>query len=423
MRMGLRKGDTVRGQRGKYKIESFINEGGLGTVWKARADNGMPVAIKEPLSKAPPDQVKLNFDKLRVEAVVLERLTGTRPMIMEENEANRGYLLDPNFREHVVQFLDVDRVNSPSALVLEFINGRSIDDEFRSVSPSDFGYVEEYSTMILSIVRALHQNNILHRDISPHNLITTPEPAKDPVLIDFGTVKEGWNQLSSSTVQWSQIVKPGYSAPELGLGLASPSSDIYSVAATILFMYTGLNPQYLRNSAGDLDEARRGELQRIPADKLQILKKAMSYQPSDRFQTADDMLNALGGRMIQTPGPHIIASGRKIPIRGDMIIGKYHSPCGADCRRKGYSSLPDVPINDPENYISRHHAKVKIGQNRECVIEDLHALSGTAIRHANSNTFERLQPSREYRLQDGDVIALAYSLTKGPYMTMSYHGS
>lgn len=423
MRMGLRRGDTVRGQRGNYKIESFVNEGGLGTVWKGRAGNGMPVAVKEPLSKAPPDQVRLNFDKLRIEAVVLERLTGTKPMIMQENKANQGYPLDPNFREHVVQFLDVDRVNSPSALVLEFVNGKSIDDEFRSVSPSDFGYVEEYSTMILSVVRALHQNNILHRDISPHNLITTPEPEKDPVLIDFGTVKEGFNQLSPSAVQWSQIVKPGYSAPELGLGLASPSSDLYSVAATILFMYTGLNPQYLRNSAGNLDETRRGELQRIPKDRLQILKKAMSYQPSDRFQTADDMLNALGGRIIQSAGPHIVASGRKFLIRGDLIIGKYHTPCGADCQRKGFSSVPDVAINDPESYISRHHARVKINQNRDCVIEDLHAVSGTAIRHAKSSIFERLQSGRDYRLQDGDVIALAYSLTKGPYMTMSYHGN
>jgi serine/threonine protein kinase len=420
--MGLRKGDNVRGQRGNYKIESLLGSGGLGRVWKARADNGMLVAIKEPLSEGPPDQVRLNLDKLRIEAVVLERLTGTKPMIMQENKANQGYPLDPNYRGHIVQFIDVDRVNAPSSLVLEFVNGKSIDDEFRSVNPSDFEYVEEYSMMILSIVRALHQDNILHRDISPHNLITTPDPEKDPVLIDFGTVKEGFNQLSPSAIQWSQIVKPGYSAPELGLGLASPSSDLYSVAATILFMYTGLNPQYLRNSAGDYDETRRAELQRIPRDRLLILKKALSYQPSDRFQTADDMLNVLGGRIIQSAGPHIVASGRKFLIRNDLIIGKYHIPCSDDCRRKGFSGLPDIAINDPESYISRHHARVKMSQNGECFIEDLHAVSGTAIRHANSSGFERLQSGRDYRLQNGDVIALAYSLTRGPYMTISFHG-
>ena len=419
--MGIRKGDTVRGQRGRYKIESLIGSGGLGRVWKARAENSAPVAVKEPLGEGYPEQVRLNFDKLRVEAVVLEKLTGARPMLLQENKTSQGYALDANARGHIVQFIDVDQTNAPSALVLEFVSGKSMDDEFRSVKPSDFGYIEEYSTEILGIVKALHQHNLLHRDISPHNLITTPEPQKDPVLIDFGTVKEGFNQLSPSALQWSQIVKPGYSAPELALGLASPSSDLYSVAATILFMYTGVNPQYLMNSQLQFDETRRTELQRIPKDRLQVLKKAMSYQPSDRYQTADDMLNALGGRLIQIAAPHIVASGRKFLVRNTMVIGRYHPQCHEDCRKKGFSTMPDISINDPESYIGRHHAKLKIGQNGECVLEDLHAVSGTAIRHAGNTAFELLQAGREYRLQDGDVIALAYSPTRGPYMTISYH--
>jgi serine/threonine protein kinase len=379
--------------------------------------DGSPVAIKEPLDQGQPEQVRLNFDKLRVEAEVLEKLTATRPMLLIVNQVSRGYVLDQRIREHIVRFLDVDRIDVPSALILEFVNGKSLDDEFRSVTPN-FNEVYEYSKKILSIVKALHQNNILHRDISPHNLIAGPQPDKDPVLIDFGTVKEGWNQISAP--QWSQIVKPGYSAPELSLGLASPSSDLYSTAATILFMYTGVNPQYLRTSAGELDE-RKPQLQKVPRDHIQVLKKAMSYHPSDRYQTADDLLNALAGQFIQVTVPHIVASGRRVLLQRSIIIGRQHGQCEAECQRKGFSTQPDLAVNDPERYIGRHHAMIQVGPNGECSIEDLQTVSGTAIKHAAAQSFEKLQPGCEYRLQDGDVIALAYSPTRGAYMTVSYH--
>lgn len=334
---------------------------------------------------------------------------------MRVNQAHKGYVLAEGIREHIVQFLDVDRVDVPRALIIEFVNGKNLDNQYRSVTP-DVNTIDKYAKTILNVVKALHQNNILHRDISPHNLITTPKPDKDPVLIDFGTVKDGFNQITAP--HWSQIVKPGYSAPELSMGLASPSSDLYSTAATLLFMYSGANPQYLRNSTGDLDESKP-QLQNIPHERLQILKKAMSYLPGDRYQTADDMLSALAGCYKQITAPNIIASGRRFLIQQSIIIGRQHQ-CETECRKKGFYSPPDVAINDPEKYIGRHHVAIRLGKNGECYVDDLHAISGTALRHAGGRLFEKLQPGHEYRLQDGDIIALAYSSTKGPYMTFSY---
>lgn len=346
---------------------------------------------------------------------MLERLTGKGPMILRINQAHKGYPLDERIREHIVRFLDVDRVEVPSALIIEFVNGKNLDDQYRSVTPN-VNRIDTYAKTILNVVKTLHQNNILHRDISPHNLITTPEPDRDPVLIDFGTAKDGFNQIA--TPHWSQIVKPGYSAPELSMGLASPSSDLYSTAATLLFMYSGVNPQYLRTSTGDLDK-RKPQLQKVPRERLQILEKAMSYNPGDRYQTADDMLNALAGRYKPIAVPNIIASGRRYLIQQPIIIGRQHQ-CETECRKKGFSSSPDVAINDSERYIGRHHAMIKLGKDGECYVEDLHAVSGTAIKHAGGQLFERLQPGHEYQLQDGDIVALAYSSTKGPYMTFSY---
>jgi hypothetical protein len=186
-------------------------------------------------------------------------------------------------------------------------------------------------------------------------------------------------------------------------------------------MYTGADPQHLRNAAGQLDETRAPELQRIPRERFQVLKKAMSYHTSDRYQTADDMARALGGSQVEFAAPHIIASGRRFLIRSRIVIGRQHSQCGNDCKMKGFSTAPDIAINDPENYIGRHHLRLRPRENGECFLEDLHVASGTAIRHTYNDAFQKVEPGGECKLQDGDVIALAYSPTKGPYMTISYH--
>lgn len=422
--MGLTIGVIVQGMRGAYKIDSLIDTGGLGRVWKARANDGTIVAVKEPLTDGAPDRVGINFDKLRVEAVVLEKLTGPRPMFL--SDSSQGYVIDPNIRNHIVRFIDTDkngiRPNGqlvPSALVMEYVNGIGIDD-FRGSKRLDPNRVQEYWTRILKVVEALHENNILHRDISPHNLISTSDPARDPILIDFGTAKEGFNQIAVS--DWSQIVHQGYSAPELLTGRppASPSSDLYSVAATALFMYTGQNPQYLQTSTGDF-VAQSSELRRIPDGRLDIIKKCMNMDPHLRYQSAEEVLDVLGGKLaILTAGPYIIASGRRYQIRNSMIIGRYHLQCRDDCRRKGFTNIPDVAVNDPQSYVGRHHARIRMTANGKCSLEDLHAVSGTAVRHPTSQVFEKLQSGQEYQLRDGDLIALAYSPLKGPYMTISY---
>jgi len=121
-------------------------------------------------------------------------------MILKANQTHKECTLEEEIREHIVQFLDVDRVETPSALVIEFINGGNFDDRYREFT-RDINRIDHYAKIILNVVKGLHQNNILHRDISPHNLINTPKPDRDPVLIDFGTAKDGFNQIAAP--HWS----------------------------------------------------------------------------------------------------------------------------------------------------------------------------------------------------------------------------
>jgi hypothetical protein len=174
--------------------------------------------------------------------------------------------------------------------------------------------------------------------------------------------------------------------------------------------------------AGELDPDHKLVKKLIPEERRPILAKALNYIPGLRYQTADDMLTAMAGKAI-AKYPHIVASGRKYELRGTMFIGRDH-PCPLpDCRTKGFWRAPDITINDPERYIGKHHAKIQLDHNGACWIEDLRAVSKTAIRRATVQRFEVLSPGRGYKLLDGDIIALAYSPTKGPYMTISYHSN
>jgi serine/threonine protein kinase len=410
----LTRGAIIQGRRQKYRIDRALASGGLGRIWSAIADGGARVTIKEAVTVGRPDVDKLNLERLRVEAVILEKLTGPRPMLLSLD----GYNLDPNVRRHFIRFLDVDSLGvMPHALVLEYVEGKTLE-ELRGGSLYDNSKILEYAKTMLEIVKSLHQNNIQHRGISPQSFVITSEEARNPILTDFGTAKEGYNQLSYPGKSQLLTGIRGYSAPETWFSMSASSCDVYSVAATILFMFTGVNPQYLIDATGELRDERLNE---IPAISCETLKTALSPDPAKRYQTTDDLLNALLGRLPTNLSPYIVADDRKITIKESVIIGRAHMHPSRDCEVQGYSDLPLVSLNDPERFVSRHHARLTLKPSGECFIEALKTASSTAIGHISTRAFEVIQPRREYGLNDGDLIALAYSPIKGPYVTLTYH--
>jgi hypothetical protein len=127
---------------------------------------------------------------------------------------------------------------------------------------------------------------------------------------------------------------------------------------------------------------------------------------------------------------HLLAGGREYPLIGPLIIGRGHS-CPSDaCRRRGFWRPPDVAIRDDPSYVSRHHAKVQLDSRGNCWIEDLYSLNGTAILRVEQSPtestspsyFEPLSPGRGYRLLYGDIVALAYAHSRGPYYMITFLG-
>ncbi|MBD0386451.1 MAG: serine/threonine protein kinase [Nostoc sp. C3-bin3] len=148
---------------------------------------------------------------------------------------------------------------------------------------------------ILPVLSYIHSRDVVHRDISPDNLIWRRSDNL-PVLIDFGGVK----QLPASQGFWrtklaennTLLGKKGYAPEEqLRQGKAFFSSDLYSLAVTSLVLITGQEPQKLYDSYQGI--WGWGNEIRVSPQLEAVLKRMLAYKPSDRYQRAEQILKDL----------------------------------------------------------------------------------------------------------------------------------
>ncbi|MGI2902990.1 AAA-like domain-containing protein [Tolypothrix sp. VBCCA 56010] len=145
---------------------------------------------------------------------------------------------------------------------------------------------------ILEVLEFVHQQNVIHRDIKPQNLMRRKDGKI--VLIDFGAVKEisAFGQ-SSGTIA---IGTPGYMPSEQQASRPDLSSDIYAVGIIGFQALTGLNPQQLPRDAstGELCCALFSECANINPDFAEILDTMVRFDYRQRYNNAADALEALG---------------------------------------------------------------------------------------------------------------------------------
>ncbi|MEM6427432.1 MAG: serine/threonine-protein kinase, partial [Cyanobacteria bacterium P01_D01_bin.128] len=134
-------------------------------------------------------------------------------------------------------------------LVQDFVDGTNYRDlinqrrsQGQTFSEQD---VRSFLRQILPVLAHIHAKGIIHRDISPDNLILRSSD-RLPVLIDFGVVKEVVTriQLPETATQATTVGKLGYAPSEqMQTGRAYPSSDLYALAVTAVVLLTGKEPQ------------------------------------------------------------------------------------------------------------------------------------------------------------------------------------
>jgi eukaryotic-like serine/threonine-protein kinase len=248
---------------GRYRVDGLLGEGGMARVFGAFDDRlGRPVAVK----------------LLRAET---EELPGMRQRFQQEARI-AARLVHP----HIVAVLDYGEDGSSSYLVMERLHGTTLRDEIMR-GPLSQRRLMLVASETLSALAAAHRRGVLHRDIKPSNILIHDDGHTK--ITDFGIAKSfdargrPDRALDDLTMTGVVLGTPGYLAPERRTGCpATVQSDLYSVGAVMLEAATGCR----------LSAAVGGPETLVPPFR-DIVRRALAADPTDRFASADAMLQAL----------------------------------------------------------------------------------------------------------------------------------
>jgi serine/threonine protein kinase len=208
-----------------------------------------------------------------------------------EREASVMYSLShdqiPRFRE---QFKTRTVTGESLFIVQDYVEGDNywelLDQRGKLFSEKE---ACEFLREILPVLEYIHSLDVIHRDISPDNIICRKADNK-PVLIDFGAVREA--AVKYGRAMPTVIGKVGFAPDEqMRRGVVEPSSDLYALAATTLVLLTGEDPTKLYNN-------RLANWDWTPYVKLssamnKVLEKMLAYRSSNRYASATAVLAAL----------------------------------------------------------------------------------------------------------------------------------
>jgi serine/threonine protein kinase len=263
----------------RYRVTKVLGQGGFGRTYLAQ-DTGcfdeMCVLKEFSPNDRGRDALKKSKELFHREAQVLYQIN--HPQI-------------PKFRAN---FEEQKRL----FLVQEYAEGKtvakSLSDRLKNNKTFNEAEAVEFLLNMLPVLSHIHAMGIIHRDISPDNIIFRDRD-RLPVLIDFGVVKAGVTQLEVSTQihQGTTVGKAGYAPGEqLQTGEAYANSDLYALAVTVVVMMTGRKPESLIDKS-TMTWKWHQWVPTLTPWFAKILNKMLSRVPNSRYQSATEVAQAL----------------------------------------------------------------------------------------------------------------------------------
>jgi serine/threonine protein kinase len=263
--------------RGRYKITKQLGSRRFCDIYLAKDQDlpGQPLCVIKHLK--PKD---------------LEPLLVSTAKRLFTTEAEVLYRLGKH--DQIPQLLAQFEENQEAYLVQEFVAGNELSEELtlgrRWNEPQVIALLQD----ILNVLAFIHQHNVIHRDLKPSNLIRRRQDGKI-VLIDFGAAKQISPQLLSVLEHTGLTVgigTPGYMPNEQANGNPKISSDIYSVGIICIQALTGMFPLQKDKNNNEISWRNQAKVSSKIAD---ILDKMVSYDFEKRYQSVDEVLQALYG--------------------------------------------------------------------------------------------------------------------------------
>jgi hypothetical protein len=262
----------------RYRILGPLGAGGMGVVFKAE-HRLMERTVA----------VKIIHKDLIERAECIERFR------QEVKAAAR--LNHPN----IVTAYDAEQAGELHFLVMEFIEGQSLDAVVRTQGPLPVALACDLARQAALGLQHAHDRGMIHRDIKPHNLLRTP--AGQVKILDFGLARF-LSETSGGSLTAPGVVlgTPDYVAPEQALDArqADIRADIYSLGCTLYFLLAS-RPPFPDGSALQKLMAHQQRAPRtladirpdVPAELLRVVERLMAKDPTQRYQTPAEAVTAL----------------------------------------------------------------------------------------------------------------------------------
>ncbi|MEH2013620.1 serine/threonine-protein kinase [Nostoc sp.] len=179
-------------------------------------------------------------------------------------------------------------------LVQEFIAGTNLAQVVEEEGAFNETQIWQLLEDVLPVFQFISDRNIIHRDLKPHNIIRRSPITKkgDLVIVDFSTAKI-LTEIDRLTSQTS-IGSPEYAAPEQARGKAVFASDLYSLGVTCIYLLTQIPPFDLFDIANDCWVWQQYLTTKVSDRLAQILDKLLQNAINRRFQSADEVMQAMG---------------------------------------------------------------------------------------------------------------------------------
>ena len=260
---------------GRYEIIEKIGNGGMATVYRATDK-----VLKRDVA------VKILRDEFTTDEEFIKRFE------VEAQSAAR--LTHPN----IVSIYDVGVEDNFNYIVMELIRGKTLKEIIlEEKGPLPWKWSVNVAIQIASALETAHRNNIIHRDIKPHNIIITEDGIAK--VTDFGIAKAVSN--STITAFGTTIGSVHYFSPEHARGgFTDAKSDLYSLGVVLYEMVTGRVPfdadtpvsvalKHMQEKPEEPIEVNPN----VPMAVNKIIMKALQKDTNLRYQTATDMLDDL----------------------------------------------------------------------------------------------------------------------------------
>ena len=282
----FRPGDLVNNT---YRIESVLGRGGTSDVYRARSEtSGRTVAIK--VLKA---EFSGNDDYLA---------------LLRREEEIREIRDDA-----VVRYAETHRTPAGDVyLLMDYVEGPGLDAVMRE-GPVPAEDLVAICRRVAGGLRAAHARGIVHRDLSPDNVILRGGDPAQAVIIDFGIAKDA-NPGAATIVGGEFAGKYAYAAPEQLAGRSDARSDIYALGALLLAAHRGMAPEVGRNPM-EVVEAKGRPLDAgdVPAPLGPLIERMTAPDPEARLQTAQEVLDVLDGAATALSDATVVAPSRAGP--------------------------------------------------------------------------------------------------------------